>query len=273
MIVLKGYFDDSGDEEDHQHEVCSVAGYVATMDDWNKFEKEWQKVLDDNRVPYLHMREFAHFKKSFEKFKDNKEDRIIFLQSLINVMKNANLYGIGSVIRLSGLREFNAEKGICINAYSFNLYFCIMQICHQWKEKPIQITLDKTNYLQNNKDKALNYLRTDTFYSNCDKYIDILPLNCLTFREILPLQAADFLAWEARKNIDTKVRWFSEINKEEDLNSHLHSLWKWSTQRDKNVPPRKSIDNLFKSIPTEGAVWDYKGLCIIDNVRKHLWPL
>ena len=56
MMILKGYFDDSGDAIDPQHQACSVGGYITNADAWPSFEDDWQKALDEFEVPYLHMK-------------------------------------------------------------------------------------------------------------------------------------------------------------------------------------------------------------------------
>lgn len=115
MVVLKAYLDSSGEEQDSQHKVCSLAGYITTTNKWRKFEKLWKQRLTDYKVPYLHMKEFAHYRPPFDIFKDNesnkeKPERKLFLQSLINIMEDTNLMGIGSVVRLEALDKFNKEK-------------------------------------------------------------------------------------------------------------------------------------------------------------------
>ena len=61
MAIIRGYFDDSGEEIDPQHKACSLFGYIADGNSWPGFETKWQKALDDAGMPYFHMKEFAHF--------------------------------------------------------------------------------------------------------------------------------------------------------------------------------------------------------------------
>lgn len=273
MVVLKGYFDDSGDEEDRQHKACSLSGYIGTFDNWNRFEKNWQQILDDFDVPYLHMKEFAHFRGPFKKYKENAIERKNLLISLITVIRESNLYGISSSIRRKGIRKFNDERNINIEAYPFNLYWNMMQICHKWNKTPIQITLDKTNNVNNKIGKARNYAKTDLLFPNCDEYIITLPLNHkFSFREILPLQAADLFAWECRKDATTKEIWIDEKNKTEDdlIRFRYHRVYE---KIDNKLPySRLSLTNLLKTIPNNANIIDYRDLYWIDVARKHLWP-
>jgi hypothetical protein len=60
MAAYKAYVDDSGDAEDPSHSACSIAGFLGTVDQWTEFENQWAILLAHFRIPYLHMREFAH---------------------------------------------------------------------------------------------------------------------------------------------------------------------------------------------------------------------
>jgi hypothetical protein len=57
-LTYRGTFDDSGDEDDPYHTCASLGGYVGPVDAWNDFETEWQSVLDEFDISYLHMKEF-----------------------------------------------------------------------------------------------------------------------------------------------------------------------------------------------------------------------
>jgi hypothetical protein len=62
-LLVKGYLDESGKENDPQHEHVCYAGYIAPDKAWASFERDWATVLADNGVDYLHVKEFARFKK------------------------------------------------------------------------------------------------------------------------------------------------------------------------------------------------------------------
>ncbi|MBM4293841.1 MAG: DUF3800 domain-containing protein [Deltaproteobacteria bacterium] len=274
MVALKGYFDDSGDEEDRQHKACSLSGYIGTFDDWDKFENGWIKVLDENNIPYLHMKEFAHFRGPFEKYKGKETERKELLISLISVIRESNLFGISSSIRLKGLHKFNNERNVFIEAYPFNLYWNMMQISHKWNKTPIQLTVDKSNNVEYKISKGKSYAKTDLYYPNCHKRLIILPLNDegFTFREILPMQAADLLAWECRKDATMKHNWIEEKTLTDDdlIRFRYHRIYE---KKDGKLPySRMSLIDLLRTIPTNANIIDYRDLHWIDVARKHIWP-
>ena len=271
MVILKAYMDNSGEEDDPQHKVCSIAGYITTVKKWRKFEKLWKQTLTRYKVPYLHMKEFAPNRDPFEKFKNKEEDRRQFIQSLVNIMEETNLRGIMSVIRLADFRKFNEEKGLEIDAYAFNLYVCMFIISATWQNKPVEIIIDRINKPGRMIDKANEYAETDVFLTGCTNYVQlsVLPKG-FTFREIVPIQAADFLAWEIRKHIDSKDEWFSKFKIGDDPKTWNKSMKDWSNQ--KGVTIRKSYDLLSERTFPYGFVWDYKELCSLDKARNHIWP-
>jgi hypothetical protein len=67
VAVIRGYFDNSGDANDPQHNVLTLGGYLANEGQWEKFEGEWKANLDEFKLPYLHMKEFAHNLPPFER--------------------------------------------------------------------------------------------------------------------------------------------------------------------------------------------------------------
>ena len=54
-MILKGYFDESGDANDVNETSVSVAGYLGPVEAWDHLESEWQSVLKKFDVPCLHM--------------------------------------------------------------------------------------------------------------------------------------------------------------------------------------------------------------------------
>jgi hypothetical protein len=204
MAVLKAYFDDSGDEDDPQEKAASLAGYVATAENWQYFEEEWRKVLKDHDVPYLHMKEFAPCIGPFVKYQDDEGARIELLQSLIKVMGDAHLEGVASVVKMADLKYFNDRMNHDINAYAFNLHICMDILSDRWPDTIIEMWLDRTNKVWPKIEKAEAYCKSEEYFGDYNNKISPLPiLKGLNFKEIIPIQAADLLAWEIRKDVIT----------------------------------------------------------------------
>ncbi len=266
-LQVKSYLDNSGDEEDKQHKICSIAGYITNVKKWRKYEKLWRQVLKKHKVPYLHMREFAPNNPPFEKFKDNELERRKFLQSLVNVMQEVNLIGCVSIVKLDDLKRFNLERNTKIDALALNLYICMTTYGLMYPKTSFEIVIDKLNNAERIIAKAKEYAKTDICFTGSCEYVQPIPLEKhLNSKKITPIQAADFLAWEARKDITTKTIWWATYKNVEDIKKLCNYDY------NKFLYPRKSLEILLKSLPTEGSLWDYKSLEWIDKARNHIWP-
>lgn len=67
---VKSWVDNSGDEIDKQHKVCSIGGYITTVNKWQEFEELWKLTLKRYKVKFLHMKDFAPFNPPFDIFRD-----------------------------------------------------------------------------------------------------------------------------------------------------------------------------------------------------------
>lgn len=61
------YFDEAGGDD---HGFTVVAGFMASVEQWDSFEIDWKLFLIKYDVPYMHMLEFAHCSGPFKKWKE-----------------------------------------------------------------------------------------------------------------------------------------------------------------------------------------------------------
>lgn len=54
MTIVSAYLDASGSVVDPKCRFFTVAGYVATEEQWDAFEEQWQNTLNDAGMPQLH---------------------------------------------------------------------------------------------------------------------------------------------------------------------------------------------------------------------------
>src|SRR5437870_680727 len=77
MVTLSVYLDTSG-AQDNDDPMVAV-GFLATDQQWRRFQRDWDAMLSRHGVPYLHMREFAHSKTPYEEWKDDAPRRAALL--------------------------------------------------------------------------------------------------------------------------------------------------------------------------------------------------
>jgi hypothetical protein len=94
VLKLKAYFDDTGWTESDAGQTCvatGVGGCVATVEAWDKFEADWQAVLDKHLVKDFHAENFEHYDDKYKHI----TDRDAFLNELLAVLEKDISKGFG----------------------------------------------------------------------------------------------------------------------------------------------------------------------------------
>jgi hypothetical protein len=84
--VFKVYLDESGSPDDTTAVV--VAGFLASLEQWIEFERNWKEAVASFGVTALHMRDFAHSNREFAAWKYDEQKRQRFLSRLINPQRS-----------------------------------------------------------------------------------------------------------------------------------------------------------------------------------------
>jgi hypothetical protein len=270
MAAFKAYLDDSGDEIDPQHSACSLAGFLGTFDAWVVFEREWRRLLaEELNIPWLHMKDFAHYQKPFDHL--NAADRIKILKALIKTIKECGLTAFGVTIRLPDLRRFNAERNRDLEALPLALYVCMNDIYVEDPWREVEMILDGFNKPYRVIQKAKAYA-AGHWSDDVSQNTTCLPLKGdQNYKNVLPMQAADFIAYELKKNVESRRDWFdSTIGNDPDTWEETERRWLAS----KGLPYpyiRKSLQGLLETIPAQVTIWDYRILCHLDDKRGGKW--
>jgi hypothetical protein len=207
-LVIRSWFDDS-ERDDEKHSVSSVAGCVGTDAQWQAFERAWATdVLQRFNLDYMHMKEVKSGAGKFAKFKDEREAEEL-AKAIISAISNSGIHPFGAVARTRDLRRFNRSHSLPLNGYSLNIYACmrlIRQIYGEGKLAPadhVEMILDRIAKPEQAIATAKAYAATNDIFPDLADFVlpVALPKNNLA-RNVFPLQAADFVAWECRKNVE-----------------------------------------------------------------------
>jgi hypothetical protein len=272
--MVRGYFDNSGDENDPQHNVLTLGGYLADEARWERFEKAWKANLEEFGLPYLHMKEFAHNLPPFGRFKNDEPERRRFIGNCASIIGAIHPQGICHSIRLADVRRFNVEYGHNIDAFSFCLYTAIVDIheAHGATNR-ILLSIDRIEKPHSKIHKAQEYSRTDSYYKDPASTVDIAPLKGNeSFVNIIPMQAADFLAWEARKSAENIDEWYRIRKASLPPAEWLNDLARWNIEKH-GVPfkERVSFLALQDRAPSEGFALDYDTLVSANKYHPNGW--
>jgi hypothetical protein len=286
MATLKGYFDESGKEDDPQFadSAIAAAGYVTPAESWIDIETKWNGVLANFAVPYLHMREFAHSQAGspFETWKNNETKRREFIAELIGVIQQSDLHGFGAIIRLPDLRRFNHQFGLNLRAYPLAIYACTIELFKKFPEIQIEAFWDRVRNHSREIQMAQAYADTDTYYRNCRTAMKALPLNsALNSNKIPALQIADLAAYELLKSHREKNEWYLQIAPTVNAENRFESLHDWTVENALKQNKlllwpceRRSYLALFgdnNARPMEGCVWEYNALVQSHKIRNGVW--
>jgi hypothetical protein len=276
VFVIKGFFDNSGDAEDPQHKVLTVGGFLANEDQWARFEDKWQANLDRYGLPYLRMKEFAHFLGPFHIFKGRAEDRALFLQGCILAIRDFGItQSICNAIRVHDVRRFNDEYERKIDPFAFCLYIAHIDIQSRFhRDEHIELVVDPFPRVTKKVLLAGEYSRRDTFHSGPASNIVTLALSAdLSFRSTLQIQAADFLVWELRKSQDRYDEWF-EVRKSGPVDgTWIPELHEWAFRKFGVFPSeRRSLRELYAVCNNEnGIVVSYRTLISAERYHPNGW--
>lgn len=86
IAVLTAYLDASGSATDPGTFMLTIAGYIATDEQWSEFERAWQEALNAEGVSCFHMKDFAQSRGEFESWRGDEERRARFLGTLAKVV-------------------------------------------------------------------------------------------------------------------------------------------------------------------------------------------
>jgi hypothetical protein len=170
LLVIKGYFDDSQTEG----KVWALAGYVGDQHHWDKFETGWTRALAKHCVPYFHMREMADPKGVYKKWHPVKEyqtEVADFFKDLIQAIKESNISGFGSLVRIADLGRFNSETGLKLEPYPLAAYGCAALIAEDYSHLPVKLMFDRVERVSSKLERAMEYVKSDTCYDGFERFV------------------------------------------------------------------------------------------------------
>jgi len=205
MMKVWGYFDASGthdslDRRGKPSPAVSVAGYLATPLQWQRFDKKWREVLRDAGVPYFHATEFVARVPPFDGWSEEKRTK--FILALIDIIRGNVVYGVGmSIVKdeyENVLANVPIAKQVCATPYTFCCHLCFFTGA-DWSDS--RNYKDSIKYVFESGDFSGDILAAHTAACKTDRVRERFRFGIggLTFEDgvkVTPLQAADFLAYE-----------------------------------------------------------------------------
>jgi hypothetical protein len=211
FAMMTCYFDESGGVDLGWIFAC---GYAASVRQWERFEIDWKILLAKYDVPYFHMTECAHFEKHFAKWKNNQSARSCFLRDAAEIVRQNVRH---SFVALVSYEIFAAAdlyyklSEIFKSPYSLAGRACV-EAAHEELKTGMECVFadgcpDKEGLIRSMMAYP-PYREIPSFKSPYDsKSSDQWPEGR---KGVVPLQAADFLAYESRKLLFDRKKLKSE---------------------------------------------------------------
>ena len=197
--MFETYCDESGGAD---HGFIAVAGWLASADRWRKFETDWKALLERYEVPYLHMKDVAHFQGPYKKWFAARDEREKFLAQAVEIIQQTVEFGFLSVVWYDAFRKVNER--FYLDKHQHSPYaiagrFCIAR-ANQWMRRQGYSVRDVAYIFEDGgpdvgglTDLAKRSgVQIPTFHPSRDTELQ---------SGMVPLQAADFLAYEIRKGV------------------------------------------------------------------------
>lgn len=195
MVQYVAYFDDSGHPNDQ--DVVLVAGFVSTKEQWHLFERDWRQVLDPLGIDVFHMADFEGSPRWSRFQKD------VTVERLARTVATRAQFLIAHVVPMAAYRTINEE-------YAFEQE---IGAPYALAARTAARSLNEWKARQPGRDEVLLVFEHGSKHKG--DFIEVmkrdgLPTPSFAAKECLPLQAADFLAWETFnrwKNPSGPMRW------------------------------------------------------------------
>lgn len=217
VAVSEVYVDESGSHDGSP--VLCVAGYLFKRSKAVELSEAWQRVLDRYEVPYARMSELAPGRPPFDRL--SLEQRIKMEKALIKIIRQTMTYGFSITVPEDQYNQIIPYDHRLGGAYSFCLRQCLIAV-NSWATRTafdgqIAYFFESGHRDQTEANGIMHKVFAVDALRERYRYVSH------TFadkKKLLPLQAADLLAWlwftdskhrlngrnEARKDVMALIR-------------------------------------------------------------------
>lgn len=206
MAFLAAYFDDSGTHKQSETAVC--AGYVASVEQWKEFERNWREADDEDHFLPFHATDCLAGREQFHGWDEERKYRVI--RRLIGIINLRVRKGFISAVVKKDYEEIvpewiKARSGK--HHYTFCVWSCLAFIS-EWRQErsisePLQYVFDIMG-----KGKGEIMAAFDSFME-FERADDIGAfkggLSFQNKKSIVQLQAADMIACAAGWHMNHRV--------------------------------------------------------------------
>jgi hypothetical protein len=207
-VGLKAFFDDSGTHDGSK--VLALAGCIAREEQWLYFAQAWQAMLDEYEIQVFHMSELESLKGEFSGWTEERKRKLI--GSVIGIARKWAKNSIASVVLVDEYAQVIPDWAKKSAAFGDDYNFCFQMCIGQamgWVDalNPPMPARDQVAFVFDQQEKLEGVTRNT--FTQIKKFRDVGDrMGTLAFaskKRFLPLQLADFFAYESYKFLDNMV--------------------------------------------------------------------
>jgi len=197
VLTLHAYFDESGTHADS--DAVTVAGYISTAEQWELYTRDWTAALAEWRLTTFHMTDFANGVGPF-RFWTEEERRFRFAR-LIRIINDHVIASVGIAVPMRAFDQIfpKPAKRFIGGAYGLAATCCFMDsariLASSYPSARIAYVFEAGAPGVGEVSKVFRWNYNDR--GQRPKY-KLLSLE-FADKTVLPLQAADILAYELYK--------------------------------------------------------------------------
>jgi hypothetical protein len=201
VVMWQAFVDESGDR---QHApIFVLGGFAATIPQWKAFGPEWQKMLDMKPgITHFKMNDAATFKKEFLDWSESRRDERVRL-AYYTAEEHVS-FQVSCIIDIEALDRIfptNPDNGKLLNPYLVAFSALVTHVAENQEKFGVR---EKMDFIFDDRamEKGKIVDAWDELKAFAPPHIGRLMGNTPAFqddRDVLPLQAADLLAWWVRK--------------------------------------------------------------------------
>jgi hypothetical protein len=236
ILVIRAFFDDSGKESDPSNRVVCIAGYMAAGETpWNILGERWRQVLLTHGISWLHMKDFMADKDEYEALRWDWPKKRAVLEDFIGAIRAAGLIGFGVGLDADEWRKVPKDV---TKKQGDAQQFCFARIMRMIVERMKTSVPRDFVSVYFDCDRNFTPTRFQRFIGIRDR--DPEP------KVYIPLQAADLLAWESRKDVLRRIGGFESREEFDSMfqilpdyfPTYLSELWLESDINEQILKPR-----------------------------------
>jgi hypothetical protein len=203
LVVLRAFFDDSGRGKESDSPVFVLAGYAGPVQNFLGFADDWQVIMrEEPALAYLKGKEANALDRNFKGWTEKQRDEK--LEKLIGAIRKHDLIALSLTVTY---RDFNRvlrkPKGLFKNPFGLAFAYVVAWLMNSAQVKPereeIELIFDQGVIT---REKTIENAYKGLKWALPKEALDLL-VGRPRFEDDkrhLPLQAADLLAWNVRRD-------------------------------------------------------------------------